>query len=117
MKILLIEDDQETHSTIEKFLKMKGHSITSAYDGAGGLALLQKEEFDKIILDMSMPKMSGSDFLKELKKKRMLQNSKIIIYSSLQFTREEKDFLKEMGADQVVSKESGLNELNRILES
>ena len=61
-KILLAEDEVDIASFIERGLKEFGHSVTVCHDGNTGWRILQEEPFDLVILDIIMPKITGSNF-------------------------------------------------------
>ena len=58
-KILLVEDEVNIASFIERGLQEFGHEVSVAYDGMAGWELLQKENFQFLILDIIMPRMNG----------------------------------------------------------
>ena len=58
-KILLVEDEINIASFIERGLKEFGHSVTVCHDGNTGWKILQDEPFDLLILDIIMPKING----------------------------------------------------------
>lgn len=58
-KILLVEDEVNIASFIERGLIEFGHEVSVAYDGAAGWELIQKESFQLLILDIIMPKVNG----------------------------------------------------------
>lgn len=55
-KILLVEDEINIASFIERGLKEFGHTVTVCHDGNAGWKILQDEPFDLLILDIIMPK-------------------------------------------------------------
>lgn len=59
MKILLVEDEANIASFIERGLREFGHEALTACDGAAGWELIQKERFQLLILDLIMPRMNG----------------------------------------------------------
>ena len=61
-KILLVEDEINIASFIERGLKEFGHTVTVCHDGNAGWKILQDEAFDLLILDIIMPKINGLDF-------------------------------------------------------
>jgi DNA-binding response OmpR family regulator len=67
MKLLIIEDEVRMAELLRKGLTEEGHMATCASDGAEGLALAKSYEFDIIILDIMMPKISGYDLAKRLR--------------------------------------------------
>ncbi len=58
-KILLVEDEVNIASFIERGLQEFGYEVRVAYDGETGWAYLEKEAFHVLILDVVMPKISG----------------------------------------------------------
>ena len=52
MKLLIVEDEARMADLLRKGLSEEGHTVTSASDGAEGLALAKAYEFDVIILDV-----------------------------------------------------------------
>lgn len=58
-KILLVEDEVNIASFIERGLKEFGHSVSVANDGDAGWEFIRQEAFDLLILDIIMPKMNG----------------------------------------------------------
>ena len=59
IRILLIDDEQIFVESLSKVLRRRGMKVQSAPNGAAGLELLAKEEFDVIVLDVRMPGMDG----------------------------------------------------------
>jgi CheY-like chemotaxis protein/anti-sigma regulatory factor (Ser/Thr protein kinase) len=62
-KVLVVEDDRPTRFLLTQTLKDAGFSVTTAADGAAGLAQLRKKEFDLVLLDIWMPRMNGLELL------------------------------------------------------
>ncbi len=67
-KVLIIDDDPDIVETMVSLLDDQGLQITTLDNAIKALALLATEKFDVIISDISMPQMSGLDFLTELRK-------------------------------------------------
>ena len=66
--ILLAEDDKQTAGYVKEALELEGMDVDVAYDGKMGLDQYKKKNYDLILLDLEMPKMSGKEFLKEVRK-------------------------------------------------
>jgi two-component sensor histidine kinase/CheY-like chemotaxis protein len=58
-RILCIDDEPALRLTIQAYLQDIGHLVATAQDGEQGLALIQAEEFDAVLLDLTMPGLSG----------------------------------------------------------
>ncbi len=65
--ILVADDDQNIRQMIRTLLRRDGHSVTLAKDGAAALAQLQKRNFDLVLMDVRMPRMSGLEVLAKLR--------------------------------------------------
>ncbi|MEK6744710.1 MAG: sigma-54 dependent transcriptional regulator, partial [Nitrospirota bacterium] len=66
--ILLIDDDQSLRRVIEYSLIENGFAVRPAASGEEGLAFFQKEPFDVVITDITMPGMSGMEVLEKVRK-------------------------------------------------
>jgi two-component system, OmpR family, response regulator ChvI len=65
--ITLIDDDENIVASVSLALESQGHSVKSFYDGASGLAALEKSPPDLAILDVKMPRMDGMEVLRRLR--------------------------------------------------
>lgn len=64
-KILLVEDEANISSFIERGLGEFGHEVCIAMDGPEGWSKMQKEAFDLFILDIIMPGMTGLELCRK----------------------------------------------------
>jgi DNA-binding response OmpR family regulator len=67
MKLLIVEDEVRMADLLRKGLTEEGHYAVCAPDGVEGLEMAKAYEFDVIILDVMMPKMSGYEMAKRLR--------------------------------------------------
>jgi DNA-binding response OmpR family regulator len=67
MNLLIVEDEVRMAELLRKGLTEEGHTATCALDGAEGLAMATSYEFDIIILDIMMPRLSGYELAKRLR--------------------------------------------------
>ncbi|MFN3456746.1 MAG: response regulator transcription factor [Novosphingobium sp.] len=67
MKLLLIEDEVELAATLHRGLTQEGCKVTLATDGATGLELAKGLAFDFILLDVTLPDMSGFDVCAQIR--------------------------------------------------
>ncbi len=67
LKILLVEDDPETRSYIEKGLKEHGHTVDIAGDGHEALMMAPDGRYDILIIDRMLPKLDGLSLLRTLR--------------------------------------------------
>jgi len=64
--ILIIEDENDVIELVSNRLKAAGYKTDSASNGLEGLEKIKEKEPDLIILDLSMPKMSGIEFYQRI---------------------------------------------------
>lgn len=67
MRLLLIEDDASLQNIIAKRLKAEGYTVDSCTDGESGYDYASGLEYDCVILDIMLPKLSGLEVLKRLR--------------------------------------------------
>jgi len=88
LKILLVEDEENLARLLKEAIGDNFHSFTVAKDGIEGIELFKKNKPDIVITDIMMPRLSGLDMAKELKKTN--PDTPIIILSA--FSEKEKLF-------------------------
>ena len=71
MKVLLVEDDKKLAKIIEKGLKRQNFRVDVAEDGEEGLYLARNNKYDVMIIDWMLPKLSGIDLIKTLRKENI----------------------------------------------
>jgi DNA-binding response OmpR family regulator len=67
-RILIVEDDPAMSVALRDGFEFEQHSVEMAPDGSEGLRLATRGDHDLIILDVMLPKKSGLDVCKELRK-------------------------------------------------
>lgn len=67
MRLLVVEDEKDLNRVIAKRLESEGYSVDRCYDGEEALEYIGVGEFDAIIMDIMMPKLSGIEVLKHLR--------------------------------------------------
>ncbi len=68
MNILIIEDEKGITDFLKQGLEEEGYAVSFAYNGADGLEVALNSNFDLILLDWMMPKMSGLEVCKAFRK-------------------------------------------------
>ena len=108
-KILLVEDEVNIASFIERGLREFGHEVYVAYDGAAGWELTQKNDFQLLILDIIMPKMNGLQLCKQYRQ-RFGYHAPVIMLTALGTTEDIVSGL-DAGADDYLVKPFSFSEL------
>ena len=82
--ILVVEDSADLRAVVVLKLQLFGYeNVTTAADGAEGLALIREREFDLVILDIEMPRMNGFEVLTAVKDDPALRHLPVIVSSGL----------------------------------
>jgi two-component system OmpR family response regulator len=104
MKILIIDDNKDITKMLSKYMTIKGHSCSVANDGRSGLNLIENQIFDAVILDIAMPKFSGSDVIDELFKSGKIKNQNIVTLTASLISYEDESTLKSKGVHSCLKK-------------
>lgn len=114
-KILLVEDEINIASFIERGLREFGHTVTVAHDGTSGWELLQNEAFDLLILDIIMPGTNGLDLCRQYRQREGYQTP-VVMLTALGTTE---DIVKglDAGADDYLVKPFNFQELEARIKA
>jgi two-component system, sensor histidine kinase len=66
-RILIVEDNVDGNETLSFCLKLEGHEVDSAFDGAQGLEMAKSGHYDIICCDIGLPVMDGYQMLKQVR--------------------------------------------------
>ncbi len=112
MKVLIIDDNQKITCLLSRYLNSKGIDHNVTYDPIDGLKRIKEENYDTVLLDISMPEFSGINIIHTLERENRLKDQKIIIFSAISFTeREIHHLLQKKGVQVCVKKPIPLNKL------
>lgn len=111
--LLIIEDNSSARYSIRKLLDGSDVIISEAANGSAALQMLQKQNFDCIILDINLPDMSGFDVLKAMNTRNTISRCPVIVYTGQALTEEENYELMKY-ADSVIIK--GVKSPDRLLD-
>jgi DNA-binding response OmpR family regulator len=67
MRVLIVEDDAALGLFLQKGLKLEGNEVDWVGDGVAGLERARRDRPDLIVLDLSLPKMDGTEVLEEMR--------------------------------------------------
>ena len=107
-RILIIEDEQDMLTGLEHNLRFEDYEPITAMDGKEGLEKWKGESPDLVLLDLMLPKMSGLDVLKKMRKEG--DKTPVIILTA-KGLETDKVMGLELGADDYLTKPFGLREL------
>lgn len=82
-RVLVVEDEHELRELIARWLESRGYHVTEAADGADAVELLDAGlEPDVILLDLTMPRMDGREFLEWLRASPKHAHRRVIVASA-----------------------------------
>lgn len=82
-KILLVDDSKFLRLATERALVRAGYEVCSAMDGERALEIAREKKPDVILLDMLLPKITGPDVLKALKKDPATAGIAVVVLTGL----------------------------------
>jgi PAS domain S-box-containing protein len=68
--VLVIDDEDLVRDVVARMIEDLGYAAVTAADGAAGLAVIDRQAIDAVLVDLSMPAMSGTDVLARLRERR-----------------------------------------------
>lgn len=68
-RILLVDDDVELSGMLAEYFEQEGFHALTVSDGENGVAAALSNDYDIVVLDVMMPRMSGIDVLREIRAK------------------------------------------------
>lgn len=108
MKLLYAEDEISMSEAVVDILTYHKYNVDAVYDGENALAYAEAEQYDGIILDIMMPKLSGLEVLEQLRKKG---NNTPILLLTAKVEIEDRIQGLDMGADDYLPKPFAMGEL------
>lgn len=101
--ILVVDDNAINGELLSRQCRRLGYSVKTALDGIQASKLLQKETFDLVLLDIVMPKLSGMELLKMIRKKYSFTDLPVIMVTA---RAESADIVQalEIGANDYITK-------------
>lgn len=114
MRLLLVEDDNALGEGLRLGLRQEGYTVDWLEDGASALHALLSEDFDLLVLDLGLPRMSGLQVLRELR--RSGSALPVLILTARDATEDRIAGL-DAGADDYLVKPFDLDELKARLRA
>lgn len=114
-KVLLVDDEDDFLKTLTQRLEVRGLKVTGATRGEEAVDLVEKQEFDAIVIDLAMPGMDGLETLKRIKENH--PEAEIIMLSGQGSIKKSTEAMK-LGAEDFLEKPVDIQELlNKIAEA
>lgn len=115
-RILVIDDSTTNIVLLEAVLTDKGYVIETALTVKEAFARMDKQLPDLILLDLLMPKVSGFDFLEQLRRNEMTKKTPVIVISALNTDDENLQKIKNLDAVDFLRKPIDIQYLVNLVE-
>jgi DNA-binding NtrC family response regulator len=113
MKILIVDDEKNLRQVLKAELSAGGAEVDEAENGLDALELLEKEEYDVLLLDLNMPRLGGIDVLKKMKS--LDYHAEVVILTANATISTAVEAMK-LGAYDYLTKPFRLEELSPVIE-
>lgn len=115
MRILIIEDHRDIADNIADYLEPKGHALDFAGDGVTGLHLAVTNEYDVIVLDLTLPGLDGLEVCRKLRDEAKKSTPVLMLTARDQLEQKIEGF--QAGADDYLVKPFAMKELEVRLDA
>lgn len=113
LRVLVVDDDENSRDLLSEYLTLDGHSVTTAADALEGIAEFEGKEFDLVITDRVMPEISGDQLARHVKTSdRRVPVLMITGFAQIMASQGE----HPVGVDCLVGKPFTLQELRNAIE-
>ena len=101
--LLVVDDNEMNRDLLTRRLERQGYQVTVAVDGRQALEILNREDFNLVLLDIMLPEMNGYQVLEQLKADQSLSHIPVIITTALD-EADGKAKCIELGAEDYLTK-------------
>lgn len=113
-RVLVVDDHPVNAALVNAFFKRGGWATRMVGDGANALAELAREAYDLVLLDISMPGMSGIDVCREIRQRAEWAGLRVVAYTAHALA-EEPAALREAGFADILTKPVDRRVVNDVL--
>lgn len=108
MRILVVEDNQTLSEGLAKVLESNGYSVDVVRNGADADAVLAAQDYDLVVLDLTLPDMDGLEVLRNMRSRR---NAQPVLILTARDALDERIKGLDLGADDYLTKPFEVQEL------
>jgi two-component system chemotaxis sensor kinase CheA len=101
----VVEDSITARMLLKNILQTAGYTVATAIDGVDAFTQARSGEFDLIVSDVDMPRMSGFELTARIRGDKKLSDLPVVLVTALE-SREDRERGIEVGADAYIVKSS-----------
>lgn len=115
MRILIVEDTEDSRVLLEEYFHSVGYSVNSASNGLEALKNLANDKPDLIVSDILMPKMDGFELCRQVKSDQELASIPFVFYTATYTEEADKQLALSLGAQYFIVKPETPDKLLEII--
>lgn len=114
LRFLVVDDYEDIRDVFCRFIERAGHLAHTASDGLEAVEVLQRESFDLMLLDLTMPRMDGAEVVRWLAAHPdVAPDLRVVVVTA--WAVENKALLLELGVDTVLEKPLRMQRLTDLI--
>ncbi len=82
-RVLIVDDDPSIRTTVAMLLRMEGHEVSVAADGAAGLAAARAAPPEVILSDLHMPGLTGLQLMQAVRAEPLLAATRVVLLTGV----------------------------------
>lgn len=94
MRVLVVDDEDQIRTALERFLSSKGFHVETAVDGMAAHSLAHEQDFDVVLSDIRMPRMDGFELYRALNEINELYGRRFVFMTGNLITSETHEFIQ-----------------------
>jgi len=114
LRFLVVDDNEDIRDVFCRLVERAGHVASTAYDGQDAVDTLERERFDVMLLDLTMPRMTGVEVVRWLRERPdVAPELRIVVISA--WAGENRAVLQELGITTVMQKPLRIQQLTDLI--
>jgi CheY-like chemotaxis protein len=114
LRVLVVDDNDDIRDLFRRLVERAGHAVETAADGVEAVEVLERESFDLMLLDLTMPRMNGVDVVRWLRAHPdVAPELRVVVISG--WAGEQRAVLQELGVVDVMQKPLRLQQLTDLI--
>jgi len=114
LRFLVVDDNEDIRDVFCRLIERAGHASSTAADGQEAVDILQREAFDVMLLDLTMPRMNGVEVVRWMRAHPdVAPDLRVVVISA--WAGEHRAVLQELGIENVMQKPLRIQQLTDLI--